>query len=56
MDNGIRVVKISNIDLEEGDISNFKRIFEQVVDVPKNAKLLRGKIVIIFPKAWFKWM
>ena len=46
----LRVIQIQDEDLEQGDISNLKRIFGRIVRVPKKAKLLRGNVAITFPK------
>jgi hypothetical protein len=46
----LRVIQVQDEDLEQGDISNLKRVFERIVRVPKHAKLLRGNVAITFPK------
>jgi hypothetical protein len=46
----LRVIQIQDEDLDQGDISNLKRVFGQIVNVPKKAKFLRGNVAITFPK------
>lgn len=50
MDNSVRIIQVIDEDLERGNIATFKRLFNEISSVPSHAKLLKGNILITFPK------